>query len=57
VVRVSLHKLSPAERDAVVAALAEAGVTWILEAFAPGHDASQLAAYVQAGPPPATLAR
>lgn len=52
-VRVALHRLPEPERPAVAAALAEAGVTWLLEAFAPGHDAAQIEAWVRAGPPAA----
>jgi alkanesulfonate monooxygenase SsuD/methylene tetrahydromethanopterin reductase-like flavin-dependent oxidoreductase (luciferase family) len=51
VVRVALHTLAPADRAATVAMLAEAGVTWLLEAFAPGQDATQLEAWVRSGPP------
>ena len=51
VVRVSLHKLAPADRASAVAALAGAGVTWVLEAFAPGQDATQIEAWVRSGPP------
>lgn len=50
-VRVALHRLPEPERPGAVAALAEAGVTWLLEAFSPGHDAAQIEAWVRAGPP------
>jgi alkanesulfonate monooxygenase SsuD/methylene tetrahydromethanopterin reductase-like flavin-dependent oxidoreductase (luciferase family) len=51
VVRVALHLLTPAARDEAVAAMTGAGVTWVLEAFAPGQDAAQVEAYVRSGPP------
>jgi alkanesulfonate monooxygenase SsuD/methylene tetrahydromethanopterin reductase-like flavin-dependent oxidoreductase (luciferase family) len=50
-VRVSLHRLSPTGRTVAAAALAGAGVTWLLEAFAPGQDAAEIEAYVRSGPP------
>lgn len=50
-VRVSLHRLSATKRTGAAAALAEAGVTWLLEAFAPGQDAAEIEAYVRSGPP------
>jgi alkanesulfonate monooxygenase SsuD/methylene tetrahydromethanopterin reductase-like flavin-dependent oxidoreductase (luciferase family) len=53
VVRVALHRLPESERAGAVAALAAAGVTWLLEAFAPGQDAAQIEAWVRAGPPAA----
>jgi alkanesulfonate monooxygenase SsuD/methylene tetrahydromethanopterin reductase-like flavin-dependent oxidoreductase (luciferase family) len=53
VVRVALHLLTPAARYEAVAAMADAGVTWVLEAFAPGQDAAQVEAYVRSGPPAA----
>ncbi|MFY9890182.1 MAG: LLM class flavin-dependent oxidoreductase [Streptosporangiaceae bacterium] len=49
-VRVSLHQLADAARPEAAAALAEAGVTWLLEAFAPGQDAAEIEAYVRSGP-------
>lgn len=49
-VRVSLHRLYAAERPAAAAALDAAGVTWLLEAFAPGQDAAEVEAYVRGGP-------
>ncbi len=49
-VRVSLHQLTAAARPEAAAALAEAGVTWLLEAFAPGQDAGEIEAYVRSGP-------
>jgi alkanesulfonate monooxygenase SsuD/methylene tetrahydromethanopterin reductase-like flavin-dependent oxidoreductase (luciferase family) len=50
-VRVALHRLPESERAETVAALDAAGVTWLLEAFAPGHDAAQIEAWVRSGPP------
>jgi alkanesulfonate monooxygenase SsuD/methylene tetrahydromethanopterin reductase-like flavin-dependent oxidoreductase (luciferase family) len=50
-VRVALHRLPESERAEAAAALADAGVTWLLEAFAPGQDAAQIEACVRAGPP------
>jgi alkanesulfonate monooxygenase SsuD/methylene tetrahydromethanopterin reductase-like flavin-dependent oxidoreductase (luciferase family) len=50
-VRVSLHRLPATERPGAAAALAEAGVSWLLEAFAPGQDAAEVEAYVRSGPP------
>jgi alkanesulfonate monooxygenase SsuD/methylene tetrahydromethanopterin reductase-like flavin-dependent oxidoreductase (luciferase family) len=52
-VRVALHRLPESQRADATAALAEAGVTWLLEAFAPGQDAAQIEAWVRAGPPAA----
>lgn len=52
-VRVALHRLPEAQRPEAAAALAEAGVTWLLEAFAPGQDAAQIEACVRSGPPAA----
>ena len=52
-VRVALHRLPESQRPDTVAALAAAGVTWVLEAFEPGHDAAQIEAWVRAGPPAA----
>jgi alkanesulfonate monooxygenase SsuD/methylene tetrahydromethanopterin reductase-like flavin-dependent oxidoreductase (luciferase family) len=49
-VRVSLHQLADAARPEAAAALAGAGVTWLLEAFAPGQDAAEIEAYVRSGP-------
>ena len=49
-VRVALHQLAAAQRPAAAAALAEAGVSWLLEAFAPGQDAGEIEAYVRSGP-------
>jgi alkanesulfonate monooxygenase SsuD/methylene tetrahydromethanopterin reductase-like flavin-dependent oxidoreductase (luciferase family) len=51
VVRCSLHRLDAAARADVVAALGEAGVTWILEGFGVGQAAAEVADYVAAGPP------
>jgi alkanesulfonate monooxygenase SsuD/methylene tetrahydromethanopterin reductase-like flavin-dependent oxidoreductase (luciferase family) len=51
VVRCATHRLQPAERASAVAALAGAGVTWLLEGFGPGQDAAEVEAYVRAGPP------
>jgi alkanesulfonate monooxygenase SsuD/methylene tetrahydromethanopterin reductase-like flavin-dependent oxidoreductase (luciferase family) len=53
VLRVALHRLPESERAGAVAALAASGVTWLLEAFAPGQDAAQIEAWVRAGPPAA----
>jgi alkanesulfonate monooxygenase SsuD/methylene tetrahydromethanopterin reductase-like flavin-dependent oxidoreductase (luciferase family) len=50
-VRVALHRLPASERPDAAATLAEAGVTWLLEAFAPGQDAAEIEAYVRTGPP------
>jgi alkanesulfonate monooxygenase SsuD/methylene tetrahydromethanopterin reductase-like flavin-dependent oxidoreductase (luciferase family) len=50
-VRSSLHRLAAAERADAAAALAAAGVTWLLEGFGPGQDAIEVEAYVRAGPP------
>lgn len=50
-VRVAVHRLPEAERAKAVAALSDAGVTWLLEAFAPGQDAATVEAYVRGGPP------
>jgi alkanesulfonate monooxygenase SsuD/methylene tetrahydromethanopterin reductase-like flavin-dependent oxidoreductase (luciferase family) len=51
VVRVATHRLAePGRRDAV-ATLREAGVTWLLEGFAPGQAAAEVEAVVAAGPP------
>jgi alkanesulfonate monooxygenase SsuD/methylene tetrahydromethanopterin reductase-like flavin-dependent oxidoreductase (luciferase family) len=50
-VRVALHLLPEPARAAAIAALAGAGVTWLLEAFSPGHDAAEIEAWVRAGPP------
>ena len=38
------------ENEEAAAALAGAGVTWLLEAFAPGQDAAEIEAYVRSGP-------
>ena len=51
VLRVALHRLPESERAGVAATLARAGVTWLLEAFAPGQEAAQIEAWVRAGPP------
>jgi alkanesulfonate monooxygenase SsuD/methylene tetrahydromethanopterin reductase-like flavin-dependent oxidoreductase (luciferase family) len=53
VLRIALHKLTPAARGDAVAAMTGAGVTWLLEAFAPGQDADQVEGYVRSGPPAA----
>ncbi len=50
-VRVALHRMPAEERTAAAATLSEAGVTWLLEAFAPGQDATIVEAYVRGGPP------
>ena len=50
-VRCALHRMAEEERATAAATLAEAGVTWLLEAFAPGQDAAAVEAYVQGGPP------
>lgn len=55
VVRVALHRLAAGTRAEAAAVLADAGVTWLLEAFEPGHDAGQIEAYVRSGPPSGTL--
>jgi hypothetical protein len=47
----ALHLLPEAERPGAAAVLADAGVTWLLEAFAPGQDAAAVEAYVRGGPP------
>ena len=57
VVRVALHRLAPDARADAAAAMADAGVTWLLEAFAPGHEAAQIEAHVRSGPPSGTLGR
>jgi alkanesulfonate monooxygenase SsuD/methylene tetrahydromethanopterin reductase-like flavin-dependent oxidoreductase (luciferase family) len=50
-VRCALHRLPAAERAEAAAALSYAGVTWLLEAFAPGQDGATVEAYVRGGPP------
>jgi alkanesulfonate monooxygenase SsuD/methylene tetrahydromethanopterin reductase-like flavin-dependent oxidoreductase (luciferase family) len=50
-VRCATHRLQPAERADAVLAMGQAGVTWLLEGFAPGQDAAEVEAYVRAGPP------
>ena len=50
-VRCALHRLPAAARPEAVTTLAEAGVTWLLEAFAPGQDAAAVEEYVRGGPP------
>jgi alkanesulfonate monooxygenase SsuD/methylene tetrahydromethanopterin reductase-like flavin-dependent oxidoreductase (luciferase family) len=50
-VRVALHRIDPARRADRVAELAEAGLTWALQAFRPGRDAAEIEAIVRAGPP------
>jgi alkanesulfonate monooxygenase SsuD/methylene tetrahydromethanopterin reductase-like flavin-dependent oxidoreductase (luciferase family) len=50
-VRCALHRMPGDERAVAAATLAEAGVTWLLEAFAPGQDAAAVEAYVRSGPP------
>jgi alkanesulfonate monooxygenase SsuD/methylene tetrahydromethanopterin reductase-like flavin-dependent oxidoreductase (luciferase family) len=52
-VRCALHRMPGDERATAAATLAEAGVTWLLEAFAPGQDAAAVEAYVRSGPPAA----
>ena len=52
-VRCALHRMPEDERAAAAATLAGAGVTWLLEAFAPGQDAAAVEAYVRGGPPAA----
>jgi alkanesulfonate monooxygenase SsuD/methylene tetrahydromethanopterin reductase-like flavin-dependent oxidoreductase (luciferase family) len=49
----ALHLLPEAERAGAAATLADAGVTWLLEAFAPGQDAVAVESYVRSGPPAA----
>ncbi len=51
VVRCAPHRLRPAERADAVRAMSDAGVTWLLEGFAPGQAAAEVEAYVRAGPP------
>jgi alkanesulfonate monooxygenase SsuD/methylene tetrahydromethanopterin reductase-like flavin-dependent oxidoreductase (luciferase family) len=50
-IRCALHRLPEGERAGTAAALSEAGVTWLLEAFAPGQEAAAVEAYVRGGPP------
>jgi alkanesulfonate monooxygenase SsuD/methylene tetrahydromethanopterin reductase-like flavin-dependent oxidoreductase (luciferase family) len=50
VVRVALHQLDPAARAEATAAMANAGVTWLLEAFGPGQAAAEVEAYARGGP-------
>jgi alkanesulfonate monooxygenase SsuD/methylene tetrahydromethanopterin reductase-like flavin-dependent oxidoreductase (luciferase family) len=50
-VRCALHRMPGDERAVAAATLADAGVTWLLEAFAPGQDAAAVEAYVRSGPP------
>jgi alkanesulfonate monooxygenase SsuD/methylene tetrahydromethanopterin reductase-like flavin-dependent oxidoreductase (luciferase family) len=47
----ALHLLPLDERAGAAATAADAGVTWLLEAFAPGQDAAAVEAYVRSGPP------
>jgi alkanesulfonate monooxygenase SsuD/methylene tetrahydromethanopterin reductase-like flavin-dependent oxidoreductase (luciferase family) len=47
----ALHLLPEDQRAGAAATLAGAGVTWLLEAFAPGQDAAAVEAYVRGGPP------
>jgi alkanesulfonate monooxygenase SsuD/methylene tetrahydromethanopterin reductase-like flavin-dependent oxidoreductase (luciferase family) len=52
VVRVATHRLpSAGARSEAAATMADAGVTWMLEAFGPGQDAAEIEACVRAGPP------
>jgi alkanesulfonate monooxygenase SsuD/methylene tetrahydromethanopterin reductase-like flavin-dependent oxidoreductase (luciferase family) len=55
VVRVAMHRLAADTRAEAAADLADAGVTWLLEAFEPGQDAGQIEAYVRSGPPSGKL--
>jgi alkanesulfonate monooxygenase SsuD/methylene tetrahydromethanopterin reductase-like flavin-dependent oxidoreductase (luciferase family) len=50
-VRCAMHRLPEDERVAAAAGMSDAGVTWLLEAFAPGQDAAAVEAYVRSGPP------
>jgi alkanesulfonate monooxygenase SsuD/methylene tetrahydromethanopterin reductase-like flavin-dependent oxidoreductase (luciferase family) len=50
-VRVALHRMDAGRHADRVAELAEVGVTWALQAFAPGRDAAGIEAVVRAGPP------
>ncbi len=50
-VRCSLHRVDAAARADVVAALSEAGATWVLEGFGVGQPAADVEAYIAAGPP------
>ncbi len=50
-VRCALHRLPEKERAAAAGGMSDAGVTWLLEAFAPGQDAVAVEAYVRGGPP------
>jgi alkanesulfonate monooxygenase SsuD/methylene tetrahydromethanopterin reductase-like flavin-dependent oxidoreductase (luciferase family) len=50
VVRCVLRGLDPAGRSGAVAALADCGVTWVLEAFNPGAPAAEVEAVVARGP-------
>lgn len=47
----SLRRLEPAARADAIQALGGAGVTWLLEGFAPGRAAADIEAVVRAGPP------
>lgn len=49
-VRVALHRLPPGARKDAAADLEQAGVTWLLEAFAPGQDADEIESWVRSGP-------
>ena len=51
VIRAVTHRLAGPDRRATVAALAEAGVTWLLEGFAPGQPPEHVEAVVAGGPP------
>jgi len=51
VVRCATHRMRAEERARAMAVLAGSGVTWMLEAFAPGQRAAEVEAVVQAGPP------
>jgi alkanesulfonate monooxygenase SsuD/methylene tetrahydromethanopterin reductase-like flavin-dependent oxidoreductase (luciferase family) len=50
-VRVATHRLPASARPEAVAAMADAGVTWLLEAFGPGQHAAEIEACVRSGPP------
>ena len=50
-VRCALSREDTARVPGIVAELEESGVTWILEAFAPGDSPDRIADVVEAGPP------
>jgi alkanesulfonate monooxygenase SsuD/methylene tetrahydromethanopterin reductase-like flavin-dependent oxidoreductase (luciferase family) len=51
VVTCATRRLERTERTSTVAGLRDAGVTWLLEGFAPGLAAAEVEAVVRAGPP------